>query len=133
MSWTITARGSAARRDRPALGRETAHLRVDDALEPGARGVVGEDDAAERGSVERAVGREDPVAEGLDHLLEPDRAGRDGLARQLVVVDDDRAELAEATRDDRLPRGDAAREPDAEHAVHDARRRRAPPRPTART
>jgi hypothetical protein len=116
-----------------ALGREAADLGMDDPLEADARGVVGEDDAAERRPVERPVGREHALAEGLDHLLEPHRAGRDGVACQLVVVDDDRAELAEATRDDRLPRGDAAREPDPEHAVHDARHHRAPPRPAPRT
>src|SRR5690606_39600136 len=122
--------GAVVRRPRlrVTFGGEAAHLGVHDRVEAFPGVVVGEHEAGERGAVERAVRGEHTRAELRDDRVEPDRAGRDCLTREQVVVDDDGAQLAEASQGDRLARGDPTREPDAQHAsiLPDRGTRRAP-------
>src|SRR5690606_3320972 len=87
------------------------------------RGVVAEDEPAERRTVEGTVRPEHTGPEGLDDLVQTDRAGRDGVARERVVVDDDGAELGEARQRDGLARRDPSGQADAKHALHPASRR----------
>src|SRR5690606_3963661 len=112
---------------RVALRGQPPDLGVDDRIEPLTGAVVGEDELRETGAVELAVTCQDPRTELRDDGVEAYRAGRDGLACEDVVIDDDGPQLAEASKDDRLARGDPARESDAQHASHPARGAPGPP------
>ena len=67
--------------------------RVDDRVERPALLVVAEDGGGELLAVERAVRGEHVVAEELHDVGEPARPWRDGLARELIGVDDGHAAL----------------------------------------
>ena len=68
-----------------------AHRRVDDGVEGVERRLITHHLAAQRGAIERPVGREHVDAEPLRDRGQHRAAGRLGLARQLVGVDDRRA------------------------------------------
>ena len=77
------------------LGGAGPDERVDDGVERGQACGVGEDDRAERGPVQGAVGAQYPGAECLDDGREPGGAGLDDLAGDPVGVDEYGAEARE--------------------------------------
>src|SRR5581483_3369003 len=87
---------------------------VDEAVQPRERRAIREHDAAERATIDRPVGRDDTLAEGLDDRRVRLRARPVHLVSDLVGVDDLRAELAEDARDGAFPGSDASGEADHE-------------------
>ena len=83
-----------------------------DGVERTAAPFVREDDAAELGAVERAVGEEDVGPELAHDGCERGRARLDDLAREHVRVDDGDVVRAEERGDGRLARRDPAGEAD---------------------
>ncbi len=89
-----------------AFQREAANVRMQQRIEPVARGGVVKDDVRERGSVQHAV----------SHDLRPDsRDGQESIAlrsyhltRNGVGIDDESAEFAQDRGDGALPCSDAA-------------------------
>jgi len=63
------------------------HVGVDDCFEVGTRETIGEDDARERGAIERAVIAENRRAKPRDDGREASRTRRDGIARQAIRID----------------------------------------------
>ncbi len=89
----------AGRQVREPLVDAPIDLGVDDGLEIGAGGAIGEHDAAERRAIERAVadGRP-PDRNARSTRVRPGSARLDRVARQLVGVDRGRAEAAKRAR-----------------------------------
>jgi hypothetical protein len=98
----------------PARGGRP-YERMDDLLEPAPRLAVAEHDPAQRRPVEAAVGAEDLLAEGRDHLRQPVRAGLDDLPREHVGVDDDRPVGGESRGSRALAGADAAGQTHHQH------------------
>jgi hypothetical protein len=98
-----------------ALGGQPVDHRVHDRVQPCAGIGVAEDDGAQRGPVEAAVGGEHRRAEVLHDRGEAGRADGDGLAGQHVVVDQHGSALREAVRRHRLACRDPAGQSDALH------------------
>ena len=87
-------------------GRRNA--RVEDLLEVSPCRRVVEHDSSEGVAIERAVGREDVMAEAPDHRVESVRTWLDDLPCDRVGVDDGCAALLETARDTRLAACDSA-------------------------
>ena len=85
--------------------------RVEQAVEPLALGVVGEDDGRERGAVEDAAVK-DGVAEGLPKRGQGASSRRCDGAGDGVRIDDGAAELAQHRGDGRFAAGDGAGQSD---------------------
>jgi hypothetical protein len=103
------------RRGGHQLGGPRADARVDDAVEGGAGGLVGEHAPRELGPVEHAV-TDHVVAEGLPDRGEPVGAGFDDLASDPVGVDHRRTVLGEPPGHCGLAGADPAGEAYAQHA-----------------
>ena len=69
-----------------------------DAVQGGPFLVVAEGDRRQGGTVQRALGQQDPVPERLDQLGEPLGSRLDHLTCDDVTVDDDAAQIAECGR-----------------------------------
>ena len=76
---------------------------------------IGEDDPAQRRTVQPTVGGQHVRTEALDHRGETRRAGFDHLPRQHVGVDHHRPALTEHVGDGRLPRRDPTGQSHPQH------------------
>src|SRR4051794_11780932 len=85
---------------------------MDDRIERGAFGLVGEDHAGELGAVEGAVGAEDVGAELADYRVQSGRARLDNLTGDRVGVDDHGTVLPQQPGDGALSRADTPGESD---------------------
>lgn len=85
---------------------------VEDGTESGARLGVAEDDGAERGAVEVAIGEAKSGAEGSDDLFEAFGTRRNDLTSELVSVNDSGAAFSQNPLHLALAAGDAAGESD---------------------
>ena len=95
-------RGAAAVGGANGLALEVSDGGVDDRLELGQKGGVGEDQAAQGGAVERAIGAAVLPAEAGDDGFGDRGARRHELPRQLVGVDDCRATVRQPAGHGRL-------------------------------
>src|ERR1035437_10769680 len=91
---------------------EPSHGRVDDRLEFGEAVGVGEDEVAQGGAIQRAVGAPVLPAEAADYGVGDRRPGRHDAPRQLIGVDDGRATVGEPAGHGRLAATDRADEAD---------------------
>ena len=89
--------------------------RMDDGIQRRAFGRIGEDDATERGAIERAIAAEHGRAPAIADRGEGRPSGFHGFARENVRVDDERALLGESCRHGGLARGDVSGEADDQH------------------
>lgn len=87
------------------LARDTG---VDDAFQPAQPGFVSKHHRAQGLAIEGAIGVEDRLAEGLDDFPPGRLARLDGLASQLVRIDDDGAAAREHGGDGAFPGCDPA-------------------------
>lgn len=103
---------------RQQVGGASPDGRVGDGLEVGQGLGVGEDEPAERGTVERAVGAEHRVAEPLTDGGEGRHTGFDDLSRDGVGVHDDRTQVGQRPGHRRLAGPDTASETHAKHGLN---------------
>src|SRR5262245_16341574 len=89
-----------------------ADQRMDERVQTRERRGISKDDLPERPAIDRAVGPDDPGAEGLDDARESLRPGEIDLVTDPIGVDHVGAELAEDRGHRALPRADAAGQPD---------------------
>jgi hypothetical protein len=94
-----------------------ADQRVHDAVQALALGFVVEHHRGQLRPVQRAVRSENLLAERLDQLGKPGRAGFDDLTGELVRVDQHRAVFGQPTGHSRLARTNPAGESHAQHDV----------------
>ena len=91
------------------------NARVNDSFELAQLGLVGEDDGAQRMTIERAIRVEDGLAERV-HDLSPCRlAGFDDFSRKLVGINDNCAASLEHPCHRTLASGDSTCEPNQDH------------------
>ena len=91
------------------------HSGMHDGVQRGQRHVVAHDLAAQRGAIERAVGRQHVRAESSRNRREDRAPGRLRFANERVGVDDRGSPFAEEVDDGRFAGGDVAGESDVEH------------------
>ena len=91
--------------------------RVRDGIELQPTVLVGEGQGGQRGTVDGAVGGDDPGPEPVDQRLVGRSAGSHHVSCHLVGVDEDRPACHEEVGHGGLARADAARQPDRQHQV----------------
>ena len=107
---------------REPLADAAVDLGVDDGFEIGAGDAIAEDQPAEGRTIERAIGAQVGGTEAIDDARQSSRAGGDGVAGELVGIDDRGTEGSKPGEAIRLPRRDAAGQGCPPHGHMAARR-----------
>jgi len=98
------------------FGRALPDSRVHNTVQIGQGLGIGEDDGAERRTIETAIWADDTGAETRLNRVESRRTRFDDLSREQIGVDVDGTALFEATCNGRFSGRDSAREPDEFHS-----------------